>query len=98
MLCHYGANGIFLDVTAIVYHLYVQDDFLILPAGPKNFNAVFGDPVCGVVKTLTLELDTRRTIIINENDSEVHQYELGVGDATHILELMANYPSVTTSV
>jgi hypothetical protein len=96
MLCRYGANGIFIDVTQIIYSLFVGEAgrILTLPEGPKGFNALFGDPVHGVVKTLIIEFDTRRTIQIDENDQAPHQYELGVGDASNILDLMRTHLSI----
>lgn len=89
MLCQYGANTNFIDVTMKVQHFFQQDNRIVLPAGPKLFNEYFTDPIEGVVKQLIIYLPDNRMIIINENDDVAHDYEIYPEDL-QILNRMRN--------
>ena len=75
MLCEYGANDIFIDVTDLVLKNFQTDEGLFFPHGNKNFKQYFGDPCPGIVKLLRLHTDSNEVIIIKENDSKKYIYE-----------------------
>ena len=75
MLCQYGAHNTWIDVTSQVQIFFMQEDMIVLPAGPKNFNDYFGDPLGGVVKQLRIHL-LDQIIILDERDNLPHQYPI----------------------
>lgn len=90
MLCYYGANDIFIDVTEIVLHYFKIDSFIKFPEGSKNFNSYFNDPICGVVKNLIIHFEDQ---IININENDTNEYCIDLNTLKYptdikILELM----------
>jgi hypothetical protein len=72
MLCHYGNNNNYIDVTDKVFEHFEIENKIVLPSGPKNFNSFFGDPLPGVVKNLIIFLSDNNIITISENDLKLH--------------------------
>lgn len=75
MLCYYGANDHWIDVTAAVRMYFQIENKLIFPAGPKSFNQYFTDPVEGYVKQLILHF-SGESRVIDENDHQLHEYPI----------------------
>jgi hypothetical protein len=88
MLCQYGANNIYIDVTDKVSVYFLQENQIVLPAGPKFFNEYFTDPIEGVVKELIIYLSNNQVIIIGENDLNQHNYIIVPVEPLSILDRM----------
>lgn len=58
MRISYGANNTYKDVTEIVsLKCHVRDGHVIIPAGDENRASLFGDPLYGVVKNISIEFN-----------------------------------------
>lgn len=70
-MIEYGLHDRYLDVTSQAWAHYVNEDSLVIPAGPKNFNSYFTDPYPGVVKLLRITMGAN-TCFIREDDLQAH--------------------------